>query len=140
MKIYTGYFAHTKHYEDAGLVPVSIARWTPKWYEGLKEPALSPPEQLLRRYKSNNPPSDKEYEDVYMRQLSIPKVKDALHRIKDATGNRDVVLMCYEKPGDLCHRHMLADYIKQNLRVWVEEFDVQKWKTLTEKVEEEIEI
>ncbi len=137
MRIYTGYFAHTKNYEAAGLVPVSISRWSPKWYEGIKEPALAPPEELLRRYKSDNPPSDKEYEEAYIRQLSVLKVKDALYRIKDATGNRDVVLMCYEKPGDLCHRHMLSEYIKQHLRVWVEEFDVQKYKEQQQELAKE---
>ena len=63
-----------------------------------------------------------------MENLTVDSVKQALYRIKDIVNNKPVVLMCYEKPGDLCHRHMLSEYIKKHLRVWVEEFDVQKYK------------
>lgn len=128
MNIYTGYFAHTKTYEKAGLIPVSIARWSPKWYEGLKELSLAPPENLLKQYKGNNPPSDEEYKRIYLENLTVDSVRQALYRIKDKANNKDVVLMCYEKPDDLCHRHILSEYIKKYLQIWVEEFDVQKYK------------
>ena len=34
--MYTGYFAKIKEYEQAGLIPISIAAKAPDWYDGLE--------------------------------------------------------------------------------------------------------
>ncbi len=31
-----------------------------------------------------------------------------------ANPNQHIVLVCYEKPADFCHRHLVADWMKQH--------------------------
>ena len=40
------------------------------------------------------------------------------------TSEHDCVLLCYEKPGDFCHRHILANWLEENFGFKVEEFRV----------------
>ena len=28
-------------------------------------------------------------------------------------GTEDIALVCYEKPGDFCHRHLVADWLNE---------------------------
>lgn len=53
-------------------------------------------------------------------QKSFPKIL-----IKDLTehericpvcnvGENDIALICYEKPTDFCHRHLVADWLNKN--------------------------
>lgn len=42
------------------------------------------------------------------RGLTPNGVKELLRTI---TSHRDIVLCCYEKPGDFCHRHILAEWL-----------------------------
>ena len=36
----------------------------------------------------------------------------------------NMILLCYEKSGDFCHRHVLADWLEENFGYRVEEYDV----------------
>ena len=38
----------------------------------------------------------------------------------------NAVMLCYEKPGDFCHRHLIADWITKNTGITVEEVDFSK--------------
>lgn len=40
--MYTGYFAQIRKYRETGLVPISIARFSPKWYNGFEYKKLAP--------------------------------------------------------------------------------------------------
>ena len=39
------------------------------------------------------------------------------NEIKKVAG-KDIVLLCYEKSSDFCHRHILAEYINENIDVF----------------------
>jgi len=32
-------------------------------------------------------------------------------------GDRDIILCCYEKPGEFCHRHVLANWLADKIEV-----------------------
>lgn len=49
--MYTGYFAQIKKYRAAGLIPISIARFDPKWYVGFKYMQLAPSIEILYDWK-----------------------------------------------------------------------------------------
>ena len=34
----------------------------------------------------------------------------------------DCVLLCYEKSGDFCHRHLVANWLSDNLGIEVKEY------------------
>lgn len=37
-------------------------------------------------------------------------------------GEKDVVLLCYEKTGDWCHRHILARFLNEQFDLGVTEY------------------
>jgi uncharacterized protein YeaO (DUF488 family) len=118
MKIYTGYFAQLAKYEKAGLKPVSVARWSPKWYNGATCITLAPSVGLLNRYK-NNQVGVMDYADEYNAFLKTIDVKAI---VENAANGRDIVLLCYEKAGDFCHRHLIAKYLNDNFNMGVTEY------------------
>lgn len=124
MDIWTGYYAQMKKYAQADLVPVSIAYLTPVWYMGETCFELAPPRKLLVAYKDGaiNP---KEYSERYTEFLKTVKwseVIEKLFTISDKHDGKDLVLCCYEKSTDFCHRHLLAKYLTEH------GMDVEEWK------------
>ncbi len=118
-KIYTGYFAQLKKYEDAGLTPISISRWSPKWYKGEECNILAPSSDLLTRYK-NGQADDKQYIREYVTGLFTIDLKRLM---EDLSKDRDIVLLCYEKNEDFCHRHLLSEFLRKKYGMTVNEFD-----------------
>lgn len=123
MDIWTGYYAQMKKYKQADLVPVSIAYLTPVWYEGETCFELAPSRKLLKGYKAGEI-TQKEYIKQYRDFLKTVKwgeVIEKLFTISDHHDGKDLVLCCYEKPSDFCHRHLLAEYLTDH------GMDIQEW-------------
>lgn len=101
--IYTGYFAKYR-----GPNGVSIAQTQPT-KQGLpyflEERRLCPPMELLSRYKRREIRED-EFERIY--RNSVLKSLDPKEIGKQLQGK---VLLCWEKPGDFCHRYIVADWL-----------------------------
>lgn len=123
MDVWTGYYAQMKKYAQADLVPVSIAYLTPVWYMGETCFELAPPRKLLVGYK-DGVVSQKEYTKKYndfLKTVNWGDVIEKLYIISDKHEGKDLVLCCYEKPSDFCHRHLLAEYLTKH------GMDVQEW-------------
>ena len=52
----------------------------------------------------------------------------ATWQIEMLSGGKDDALCCYEKPGDFCHRHILAKWITENTGIEITEFGVVEKK------------
>lgn len=118
--IYTGYFGKYEEYLKAGLTAYSIARYTPTWWQGrtvgreLKE--LAPSEELLQGYKKGKI-SMTEYRLAYLNQLEHVKWQKILKLFDEL--NDELILLCYETPYKFCHRHILAEYLRDNdIEIW----------------------
>lgn len=123
MDIWTGYYAQMKKYKQADLVPVSIAYLTPVWYEGETCFELAPSRKLLKGYKAGEITQKeyiKQYKD-FLKTVKWGEVIEKLFTISDHHDSKDLVLCCYEKPSDFCHRHLLAEYLTDH------GMDVQEW-------------
>lgn len=120
MTIYTGYFAKVRKYEEAGLVPISIARWSPKWFQGERCVELSPSDGLLTYYKAGAV-SEEDFEEQYIAELDN---LDMLTLLAEIASDKDIVLCCYEKSSDFCHRHILAKYLQDKYGITVTEVEV----------------
>ena len=120
MVMYTGYFARLKKYQDAGLVPISISRWKPKWFEGEECIDLAPAANLLLRYK-NGQASVQDYTEEYNAMLDGLDVKMIAEA---ASKGRNVVFCCYEKPGDFCHRHLFAKHLREKYGIEIKEYPI----------------
>ena len=112
--IYTGYYAKLKKYKEAGLIPVAISGKVPDFYNGLTYREFAP------RWEMYNTGYTEEYKK-YLNTLDKEEIRDDF----DSPHNcNNTILLCYEKSGDFCHRHILADWLEENFEYKVEEYEV----------------
>lgn len=108
--IYTTYFANLRHL-PASIVPIAICSKVPSFYHGLHYKKLAPKYDFFMRWKETG---DNEYyircfKQQVLQSLLPDQVASDLMKM---SGGRDVALVCYEKPGDFCHRFLVADWLK----------------------------
>lgn len=117
MQIYTSYFAVEKKI-PADITRVSIAKWMPKGLRFIEYQKLAPTEKILKAYKEGILTQEK-YEKAYKKEvLSKVTVNEVMHFLKLVGNGNDIVLLCFEKSSDFCHRHILAEwFIEQGIQV-----------------------
>jgi hypothetical protein len=107
--MFTSYFAIVKKL-PLDLVPVSIARGSPRWFTGKKELRLAPTWAMLKMQKL-------EYDAAFAELLA--KLDPA--EMYQVLGE-NVVLLCWEKPGDTCHRRLVAEWLEAALGIEILEY------------------
>lgn len=118
--IYTSYFGNHRRLPKE-MKWVSIARKTPLGFTGERWEELAPSSDLLSDYKSGK--TDQQgYTQRYMKQLDdlVATQPEYFDRFKT---DDDLILFCYEKIGDFCHRHLLANYLRTHYDLNVSEYD-----------------
>ncbi len=125
--IYTSYFAQLRNIPQ-NVIPISICAQVPKWYTGLQYKKIAPKYDFFMKWKENH---DNDYyiecfNEQVLKPLVATDVVSELHRlipleIKEKMQapiwtNTDyhIALLCYEKPTDFCHRHLVAEWLRQN--------------------------
>lgn len=119
MKIYTSYFANLKNLPK-NILPISICGSAPQWYDGLQFKRLAPKYWFFKQWKENK--DNNYYISCFNKHvLSQITPQEAYQRFVDVINagiireNKEydaVALICYEKPGEFCHRHLVADWLK----------------------------
>ena len=112
--IYTSYFAKLKSLPD-NIVPISICGKAPDWYEGLQYKKLAPKYDFFMKWKENhdNDYYIKCYKEQVLNKLNVEDVIFDLVGILNVNEDIDIALLCYEKPSDFCHRHLLAKWLNK---------------------------
>lgn len=120
MKIFTSYFDRIIKDGAEGLVPVGIAGISPLEFTGLEYKKLAPKRFIYDNYiKSGNA---KQYcEDFYEHVLNKLNSERVIRDLEDLSEGKDIVLLCYEKPNEFCHRHLVADWLNSELGIEVKE-------------------
>lgn len=108
--IYTSYYARAKNFPD--MTHIRISTSAPKWYpiETKALPELYPGFDLVNAYKSGQA-SEAEYIRQYREKLAALDKNKILQKIQQLSETEDVLLLCYEKEGDFCHRHLVAEWL-----------------------------
>lgn len=111
-EIFTGYFAKAKNYPDT-ITQVSIAQYAPKEYRGYEYKELAPSEKILHDYKKTR--NVAMYISSFNQQvLSKKTADDVVADLIMLTHNaKKIVLLCYEKSENFCHRHIVAEWLTQ---------------------------
>ena len=123
MKIYTSYFGNIRRLNEAGIFAVCVAIGKPKYLNLPQIINVAP-----TRYMLSDACSYEEYLRLYDQILARQNAKQVVKQIEALSGGRDVALCCYEKPGDFCHRHILAKWITDNTGIEVKEFGIVEKK------------
>jgi len=108
-----------------GDMGVAICLYPPLDWTGLRFPALAPERSAFYAIK-NGSITHEEYEKLY--KENILSQLDP-HEIYNMFKNN--VLLCWEEPGEFCHRRIVAEWLHENLEV-----DVPEWNSKDEKIEQ----
>jgi uncharacterized protein (DUF488 family) len=99
-----------------GDLGVAICIYPPLDFKGIQFPSLAPDRQTFFAKKADEI-DEKEYEKQY-RERVLSRL-DPNH-VYDMFANN--VLLCWEPPGEFCHRRIVADWIKEELGIAVPEW------------------
>ena len=125
--IYTSYFAKLKTLPE-NIIPISICGKAPDWYKGLQYKKLAPKYDFFMEWKKTH---DNDYyikcfneqvlkplpimDVIADLQLSIPyEIRCKMENMVCTNSNWHIALICYEKPSDFCHRHLVAGWLNEN--------------------------
>jgi hypothetical protein len=107
----TSYFSKSGHLPTA----VCIAGKVPEGFPGRRYKQLAPKYYFFRKYKLDG---DAEfYTQQY--QAEVLDRLDPKEVLRDL--GEDAVLLCYEKPGQFCHRRLVAKWLEEKLGIEVKE-------------------
>lgn len=122
--IYTSYFAKLKYYQSNNLSPLRISNGGRNIVEH-KVNSFIPEWKIVDAHKKRLIDNEA-YKRLYLLQLSSfiedPKLNLMMESILSSLNQLNAVLLCYEKPEKFCHRHILAEWIKDNFGYNVIEF------------------
>jgi uncharacterized protein YeaO (DUF488 family) len=111
----TSYFAKVKDNPNA----VAITAYRPKWWKGRYCKELAPPWDMVEAYKMGKITWIQYvwgYTQNVLDRLDPQKIYDML--------GQDAIITCYEsmqKPGDHCHRFIVANWFNKELGIEVKE-------------------
>lgn len=121
-KIYTSNYA--RHCDNPMAIGISLT--IPEWYNGKYLKYLAPRSEMLGKFKQNGESySQRKYTRDYIDLLKARNVNphQLIKKIPDGS-----ILLCYETPGEFCHRRILADWVERHTG-----FIIQEWKNEKEK-------
>lgn len=113
----TSSFTRYKNRENG----VSIAVSTPITFSGPAYPPLYPNITFLAEYKRTAKEDiyTKAYKEIILSKLDPDEV---YHRLENS------VLLCWEHPGEFCHRRIVAEWLQNELGVIILEYGMAKPK------------
>lgn len=130
MKIWTYYYARIKDLPSS-ILPVSIAGWAPKGWAGEEYKKLAPKKDWFFQYKKTGDQEfyKKKYYETVLSKLDPGTVykdlEEILSKYPEKTG---IALVCYEKFGDFCHRHLVSEWLSGRGYGVCEEYSESKYK------------
>lgn len=115
--IYTSYFANVKSLPSE-VIPITICGGVPEWWCGLRYKKLAPKRGFFNEWKNSgdNDYYIKCYYEQVLSHLDPAQVYRELNKLVEYTGScaDNIALLCYEKPKDFCHRHLVAEWFNKN--------------------------
>lgn len=108
----TSYISKINELKDMGYEPVLITRYKPKDINVLTFDKLAPSSDLLWKFKKNGCEATftKEFK-AYLNGLNKKEIIDELVSLSE----KELVLVCYETGSAFCHRHIVADWLSEEL-------------------------
>lgn len=115
--IFTSYFAQLKNL-PVNTIPVAICGKSPDWYTGFEYKKLAPKWSFFKEWKINhdNDYYIEHYQKEVLDKLNPDEVVTDLLRFLEISNQLQshIVLLCYEKPNDFCHRHLVAHWLNDH--------------------------
>jgi hypothetical protein len=97
---------------------VAISQGVPKWYTGARYLPLAPTWEMVKMKDMVK------YTTMYIDILSKLIAEEVRAKLEGS------ILLCWEKPGEFCHRRLVAQWIQDKTGLYVPEFGVDNQLTL----------
>lgn len=107
----TSYYAKSAKHPNA----VSIAGKAPEWYKGRQYKKLAPNYWFFIKYKDDG---DEEFYKTQYRKEILEKLDPK--EVYEELGE-NAVLLCWEKSGKFCHRHLVVEWLTARLNIKITE-------------------
>lgn len=130
--MYTSYYAQLDFLIQRGYKNfVAISGWLPEFYKELllnnpnknisfrRCAELSPKKDWFFQWKNGEFDNDRYVKLYYETVLNNVNAQELYEKFGE-----DAILLCYEKPDDFCHRHIVAEWFNKELKINVEEINV----------------
>jgi len=106
----------TSNFQIAGRLSqaVAISRGIPRGWQGRRYLPLAPPYNLVKMVDPER------FLRLYRTQI-LDRL-DARKVLRDLGGD-DFLMLCWEPPGEFCHRRVVAAWLQKELGLVVEEFN-----------------
>jgi len=103
----------TSNFKLSGTDPnaVAISRGVPKGFKGRRYMPLAPATWALVRE-----PDEAVFREKFMSQLERLDARATVEALGE-----DAILLCWEKPGEFCHRRVVAEWLERELGTSVPE-------------------
>ena len=137
--IYTSYFAQMRNFPK-NYIPVAICGGLPNWYKGAWYRKPAPKIGFFQEWKRTG--DNEYYIEHYQKevldlldyqkvltdlQMQVPEeIRTTMQSPVWTSPDVHLVLLCYEKPTDFCHRHLFAEWLSQKAGIKIEEFQKEK--------------
>lgn len=124
---YYAKFSRLPKEEKNRYMPILISTSLPKWFLDKEEyymeyKLLAPSSDSVFKLK-NNKMSQEDFTNAYtdkLKGLDLEKILEDLYDYEGIT-DTEIVLLCYEKSTDFCHRHILREYLNENFNTNITE-------------------
>lgn len=115
----TSNFANIAKLVKANEPYAGISLYPPSWYVGPDLKSLAPTPELFHAHSRL---TQQQYKEQYQRDvLGRLDPEKTYNDIVSKYGD-SIVLLCFEKPGDFCHRRLVAEWFEEKLQVEVPEW------------------
>lgn len=128
--IYTSYYDNVKNLPD-NIIAVGISGWIPDDFTGIAYKKLAPKYKFFMEWKENKDNNFYifHFNEEVLKELDAKKVLDDItkklpvHIIEYLNKNHETIanskkysiaFICYEKPDEFCHRHLVANWFIEN--------------------------
>jgi hypothetical protein len=96
---------------------VSIAIYSPPYFKGPSFLDLAPKKDMFYEYKAGKFGKEEYTKRYYKDTLDLLDPKEVYDSLKEN------VLLCWEDPGEFCHRRIVAEWLEEALGI-----EVPEWK------------
>lgn len=73
---------------------------------------LGPSKNLLQDYKNGEIDWER-YKERFLKEMDNPASRESVIKLVELSKEKDIRLICYERPEKHCHRHIIASIVKQ---------------------------
>lgn len=108
----------TSYYAKSAKEPtaVSIAGGTPNFYSGRVYKKLAPKYDWWIKWKNEGLSEEWFKERYYATVLDLLDAQEVFDELGE-----DAIILCWEASGKFCHRHLVAEWLENELGITIEE-------------------